>query len=390
MSKRVLYGKRVVTPSTTIDDAAVLVHDGRIEWVGPRKDAPSSEGVEIIDLSDSTLAPGFIDIHIHGGEDRLVGDSTDSLFKISEGLARQGTTSFLPTLGGTVDFDQLLEKLRMAHAARAERAPGAAIVGIHLEGPFLSPDERARGSQSVEAMRAPSVYELEQMVEAGGGSLVYMTIAPELPGAFDVIEAMVKQGVVPSAGHTIATYEEMDRAIDLGLRSVCHTFNGMPPMHHRNPGVVGAALTRSELNAELIGDGHHVSPTVMRVLYQAKGVDGISLITDNTRYAGMPDGRYPRDGGRTVIKEGGRCWVDGGSLAGSVAPMNLIVRRFIEATGCPISEAFQMAAQNPAALFGLSKHKGSLEPEKDADIVALDDDFDVRMTLVGGDVVFRS
>ncbi len=389
MSKLLLVGAQVVTPGTTIEDGAILVNRGRIEWVGPRAGAPL-DGVQIVDTGGATLAPGFIDIHIHGGEDRLVGDSAEALFKISEGLARQGTTSFLPTLGGSPDFERVLARLRMVHAARSQRAPGAAIVGIHVEGPFLSPDERARGSQSVEAMRPPSVDEFEQMADAAEGSLVYMTIAPELPKAFDVIAAMVRRGVVPSAGHTTATYEEMERAIDLGLRSVCHTFNGMPPMHHRAPGVVGAALTRKELNAELIGDGHHVSPTVMRVLYQARGAEGISLITDNTRYAGMADGRYSLNGGRTVIKEGGRCWVEGGSLAGSVAPMNLIVRRFIAATGCSVNEAFRMAAHNPAALFGLSERKGSLAPGMDADIVALDPEFNVKLTMVGGEVVFRS
>lgn len=386
--RRAFYAARALTPFDCIDDAVVLIEGSRIEWIGPRRQAPAHEGAEVIDLGRATLAPGFVDIHVHGGGGLHCGESPEALFAVSRRLAAQGTTAFLPTLGGVADFEELLAQLRMVHEAGAAKAPGAHIAGIHLEGPFLSPDPRARGSQSVAAMRSPSVAEFDRMAEAAGGSLRYMTIAPELPGALAVIERMVAAGVVPSAGHTTASYQEMERAIAAGLKSVCHTFNGMPPMHHRDPGVVGAALTRPELNAELIADGHHVDPVVMRILYRAKGADGITLVTDNTRWAGLPDGRYPRPGGGAVIKERGRCWVEGGSLAGSVAPMNAIVRTFVSATGAPLAEAVQMASFNPARLVGL-EGKGRLAPGCDADLVALDETLDVVLTVAGGEVVYR-
>ncbi len=390
-NKRVLRGSAALTPFERIEKAAVAISDKTIAWVGPFEGLPLEFAeAEVIDLGECTLAPGFVDIHIHGGNERSVGDAPEALEAVAIGLAKQGTTAFLPTLGGMSNFEDLLDQVRMVEANMDALRSGARIVGIHIEGPFLNPDPRARGAQNVDAMRPPSISEFDRMYDASRGTLRYMTIAPELPGAVEVIERMRACGVVPSAGHTVATYEEVDRAIAAGLKSVTHTYNGMPPMHHRDPGMVGAALTRRELNAELIGDGQHVSAVAMQVLYHAKGRDGITIVTDNTRWAGMPNGRYPGRSGNTVIKEEHRCYLESGSLAGSVMPMNLIVKTVMEATGCGFGNAVRMASYNPARLIGLGSRKGSLEPGKDADIIALGDGLEVRLTMVEGSVVYST
>lgn len=376
--------KRVVKDDTVVEDGAVLVRGGVIEWVGPQASAPTVQDAREVDVGERTLLPGFVDIHVHGNGGVLAGESESSLRRMAQTLATHGTTSFLATLGG-IELDPLMDEVRRVGAQVGADLGGAEVSGIHLEGPFLSNEDVARGSQNVAAMRKPSVDELRAFYEASNGTLRYMTIAPELPGALDVIRAMVELGITPSVGHTTASYEDVDHAIRAGLRSVCHTFNGMIPMHHRHPGTVGAALTRSELNAELIGDGQHVSPVAMRVLYACKGPNNISIITDNTEWAGQPDGRYSHHGdGKTVIKQGDRCWVEGGTLAGSVTPMNRIVATVGRATGCGLVELARMASANPARVVRLAERKGSLSAGKDADLIAVDEAFEVALTVVRG------
>ncbi|BAS27911.1 N-acetylglucosamine-6-phosphate deacetylase [Limnochorda pilosa] len=387
--RTVFKAERVVTPFRSIERGAVLVEGGRIVWVGPQVMLPPQPDAQVVDAGARTLTPGFVDIHVHGSGGHAAGASADATAGMLVQLVRHGATSVLPTLGGDEDFEELLRELDVVRAFVGTDTPGSDVLGVHLEGPYLSAEGAARGSQIVEAMRRPSVSEVERMWDASGGTLRYMTLAPEIPGAMEVIDALVERGIVPSAGHTNASYEVMDAAIRRGLRSVCHTFNGMPPMHHRNPGVVGAALTRPELNAELIGDGYHVNPVAMQVLMNCKAPDGITLITDNTHWAGMPDGRYPH-GPHTVIKEGDRCWVEGGTLSGSVMPMNRIVRAVVETTGCRLEDAVQMAAFNPARLMGVADRKGSLEPGKDADMIALGPHLEVDMAVVRGRIVFQN
>lgn len=374
---------QVVSGGAVIENGAVVIKGGRIIWVGRQANAPE-ETDRVVDVGHRSLLPGFVDIHVHGTAGVTAGESADSLRTMAKGLADHGTTAFLPTLGG-IEFEELMEETERVGKQVGSDLGGADASGIHLEGPFLSGEDVARGSQNLDAMRVPSVQELREFHDASQGTLRYMTIAPELPGALDVIQAMLELGITPSAGHTTATYEDMDRAISAGLRSVCHTFNGMIPMHHRLPGTVGAALTRRELNAELIGDGQHVDPVAMRVLYACKGPEGISIITDNTEWAGRADGRYTHRGdGQTIVKQGDRCWIEGGTLAGSVTPMNRIVATVARATGCGLAAVSRMASTNPARVVGLSDRKGDLRPGMDADLIAVDEQFAVALTVVRG------
>jgi len=227
------------------------------------------------------------------------------------------------------------------------------------------------------------------MVEASEGTIRKMSIAPELDGALDVIREMVRLDIVPSAGHSTATYEQAMEAVQAGLSCATHVFNGMIPLHHRRSGLLGAVLTCDEINAELIADGQHVSPAAMKILLRCKGVERVHLITDNTIWAGMPNGTY-EDGDRTIVKEDLRVYVVGGTLAGSAAPMNLCVGNIVHSVGYSLAEAVQMASLNPAAVIGVDDRKGSLKPGKDADLVVIDEEVEVYMTMVKGQEVYRA
>jgi len=286
-------------------------------------------------------------------------------------------------------LDMMLERIANVRQVMAEDAGGAEILGIHLEGPFLSSADTARGSQLVANLRKPSVRELQQMDEAAGGAIRKMAIAPELDGALDVIREMVKLNIVPCAGHSTATYEQAMEAVQAGLCCATHVFNGMIPFHHRRPGLLGAVLTCDEINAELIADGQHVSVPAMKLLLRCKGVEGVHLITDNTIWAGMANGSYP-DGERTVVKEDSRAYVLGGTLVGSIAPMNLCVGNMVRSVGCSLGDAVRMASLNSALVVGVADRKGSLEPGKDADLVVIDNEVEVYMTMVKGREVYRA
>jgi N-acetylglucosamine-6-phosphate deacetylase len=270
-----------------------------------------------------------------------------------------------------------------------EGTGGAEILGIHMEGPCLSSEDIARGSQLVANLRDPSVDELHQMVEASEGNIRKISIAPELPGALEMIREMVKLDIVPSAAHSTATYEQALEAVEAGLCCATHVFNGMIPFHHRKPGLLGAVLACDKVKAELIADGQHVSTVAMDILLRCKGVGRIHLITDNTSWAGMPNGTY-EDVGRTIVKEDHRAYAIGGTLVGSVASMSFCISNLVHSLDLSLSEAVQMASLNPAELLGMEDRKGNLEPGKDADLVVLDDDLGVYMTMVGGKVVYQA
>ena len=227
------------------------------------------------------------------------------------------------------------------------------------------------------------------MVKASEGTIRKISIAPELGGALDMIREMVKLNIVPSAAHSTATYEQAMEAVQAGLSCATHVYNGMIPLHHRRPGLLGAVLTCDEVNAELIADGQHVSPAAIEILLRCKGVDRVHLITDNTIWAGMPNGTY-EDGDRTVVKEDLRACVVGGTLVGGVAPMNLCVSNVVRSVGCSLAEAVQMASLNPVAVIGVDDRKGSLKPGKDADLVVIDQEVKVYMTMVRGREVYRA
>lgn len=385
-----IRAKCIITPLARIAPGTVLVKGERIAAVGLSAEVPIPAGATVIDAGDKVIVPGFIDTHVHGRDGHLFGEDPESTAQLCRSIVSTGTTSLLPTLEAQPTLNEILDRIGVVRQVMAQDTGGAEILGIHMEGPYLSSAEIARGSQTVSYLRQPSVEELHRMVEASEGTIRKMTIAPELDGALDVIREMVKLNIVASAGHSAATYEQTMEAVRAGLRCATHTFNGMIPFHHRKPGLLGAVLTCDEISAELIADGQHVYAPAMKLLLRCKGVDQIHLITDNTIWAGMPDGTYEWTVGRTVVKEEHRAYVVGGTLAGSVASMNFDVGNIVRSAGCSLAQAVKMASLNPAVLIGVADRKGSLEPGKDADLVIIDEDVNVYLTMVKGRVVYRT
>ncbi len=368
-----------------IRPGAVVVDAGRLAFVGSPDQIGTRPG-RVTDLRSLILLPGFIDIHIHGWGGVRIEDG-DHARAVAKDMARNGTTSFLPTLTGTPDMASLLASVEDT-AAAAGPTRGAEILGIHLEGPFLNPDPAVRGAQLPLHMRDPDVKELRALHSRARGQLRYMTIAPELPDAPEVIRTASALGIITGAGHSAATYEQALDGLAAGLRTSIHTYNGMKPLHHRSPGLLGAALTHPGFAAEVIADGVHVAPAAVDLLVRCKGPERVILVTDSTQFAGVPNGRYARDGGRAVIKEDDRCYLEGsGSLSGSVVGMNRDVANVVRFAGMSLAEAVAMASANPARLLGLGGRKGTLAVGCDADIIAIDDQVSVLWTMVGGTVV---
>ncbi len=357
---------------------------GRIDALGAGEPLRTHNAV-CIDLAGRILAPGLIDLHTHGALGLDTMDATpEALRTVAAFCARHGVTGFLPTTV-TAPRADVLAALRNVSHVMAEGTGGAAVLGAHVEGPWL--DAGRLGAQDGRYVRAPALDELREMLDTGVVRL--LTLAPEIPGAALAMDLARDRGVVLSAGHTRATWEEMVAATDRGLRHVTHLFNGMEPLHHRRPGAVGAALTLPELTCELIADDIHVHPAVLDLAWRAKGTDGIALITDAMRGTGMPDGTYTL-GGLEVHVADGVARLPSGNLAGSTLTLDRAVRNMMAATGLPLCEALRMATTVPAGVLELGGQKGALAAGYDADVVVLDTDGHVHLTVVGGEVVYAA
>jgi N-acetylglucosamine-6-phosphate deacetylase len=264
---------------------------------------------------------------------------------------------------------------------------GAEVLGVHLEGPYINPEKH--GAHDAEHVRPPSPEEIKEMLEAANRTVKIVTLAPEVNGSKELIKELGKFGVVTSMGHSNATYSEAVNAIKLGVTHASHTFNGMRSFHHREPGIVGAVLVHDELTAELISDNIHVHPVAMKLLVRTKGTDKVVLVTDAIQAAGMPDGKY-KLGKQKVIVEKGVCRLESGELAGSTLTMDEAVRNTMKSVGMPLRIAIKMATINPAVAISVDKSKGSLELGKDADIVIIDYEVNVYVTIVKGKVVYEA
>jgi len=384
-----LLNARVLTPDEELAGATVVIRHGRIEAVGVGLTPPA--GAQTFDLSGLTLAPGFVDIHVHGGGGfSLISEDPDEIRSYARWAVRRGVTGFLVTLVGA-PLPQMKRWLAAAVAAGESLPAGqegvdgsARPLGVHLEGPFVNPARR--GALPSEGLRPPDVAEFLALAEAAQGSLKVITLAPELPGAAGIVAAARQRGVVASMGHTDATYEQALEAIEWGVRQATHCFNGMRPFHHRDPGCLGAILSSPKLSAELIADGVHVHPGAMALLLAAKGPQGTILITDGIAAAGLGDGAYSLAGEAIQVRNGVASLPDG-TLAGSVVTMDQAVRNVVSAWGgalVPLAGAVRMASSNPAAALGLAQRLGRIAPGFAADLVALDERLEVAMTLVAG------
>lgn len=362
----------------------VRVRGGRIVAVGAG-DAPRPEaGEAAVDASGLYLAPGFVDIHIHGAAGHDLMDGARALEAVSAFLATCGCTGYLPTTV-TAPWDATLRAIAAFAAACDHPPPGARPLGIHLEGPYLNP-ARA-GMQPVAHMRQPGMAGCEALLAAGRGRVRTMTLAPELPGALALVALLGSRDVVAAMAHSVATYRQAVEACAAGVSRVTHCFNAMPPLHHRAPGVVGAALDLDGLAVEAIADGVHVDPVVLRLLWRVKGWRRVALVTDAMAGAGAVEGDY-RFGGQAVRVAGGQARLRDGTLAGSVLTMDAAVRVMV-AAGIPAREAVGMATLVPAAAAGL-RGVGRVAPGYAADLVALTPRWQVAWTMVEGTMVHRA
>jgi N-acetylglucosamine-6-phosphate deacetylase len=386
-----LTATTLFTPLQRIEQPLLLVEDGNIVEVTSRARREIPKNCRTVDFGDGILAPGFIDIHIHGGggHDVMEGGG-DALPPVERLLAAHGVSSYFPTTV-TAPLDATLSALaRLADAIEAaERSPGAADplvsglrarpLGIHLEGPFIS--HNRRGVHPPENLVAPSVAAFDRFWQAARGHIRVLTIAPELPGAIEVIAEAAARGVCVSLGHSDADLKAARAGLAAGARHATHTFNAMRPLDHRDPGILGEVLTDSRLSADIIADGIHLDPVIVQLFLKAKEADAAVLITDATAATGMPDGRY-RLGSLEVDVKGGRC-LAAGKLAGSVLTMDQAVRNVMQFAQWDLQQAVRLATMNPARVAGL-KHGGLLEAGAPADLVVLSSSGDVRNTMVCG------
>jgi len=378
---KVLAGARVLTPEDEIDGGSVIVEGGRIVEVGAGLSPPS--GAEVVDLRGLTLAPGFIDIHVHGGGGfSLATGDAGELRSYARWVVAHGVTSFVASIVG-----ETLEEGEAALRAVAEvsgPAGGAELLGAHLEGPFVSPERR--GALPEGWLRPPDAGLLGRYLEAAGGRLRLLTLAPELPGAAALLEQAVRAGCVVAVGHSDATYQEARDAFARGARHLTHAFNAMRPFHHREPGPLGAALDTEGVSVELIADGVHVHGAAARMVVRAKGIDGVVLVTDGVPPAGQSEGTF-RIGGRGARLAEGRIALPDGTIAGSAATMERVVRHVVAEGIATAAQAVRMASTVPAGVLGLEGSKGRIARGYDADLVALDSELNVVKTWVGGLVV---
>ena len=374
-----LYGT-VITPTQEIPSGSVLVEDGRVTWVGPGE-PEGQAGLEHVGGDDAIIAPGFIDLQVngYGGHDAATG--VEAVRQIARRLPETGVTCFLPTIITAPLRDAATFPAVVAEAGEADGA-GARVLGAHLEGPFLNPQRR--GCHDASLMVEPSPENVRTLL---ANPCRLITIAPELPGGLDAVRTLARAGVVVSAGHSNATYEQGRAAVDAGVRFGTHLFNAMSPLHHREPGLPGALLSADQAVTGLIADGVHVHEALLAVTLARKGEDGIALTTDQVAAAGMPPGRYQL-GGDEVISDGHTVRRAEGMLAGSLATMPQLIRIAAGLAGSSLRAALAMASFTPARALGLPL--GRIAPGAAADLVVMGRDLQVRATLVAGRIVFKA
>jgi len=385
-----LTNARLILPDRVQPRGHVRLSDGKIVEVSEQNLTPL-DGEEVVELGGQFLAPGFIDVHIHGAVRRDSMEATPEAFDaICRYHASGGTTSLALTTV-TATAGQIMDVLRAVETYRAAgKSPGAEVLGVHIEGPYFSREKP--GAHRLDLIRNPQREEWQHFLQVPG-LVTQITVAPELPGALELIDACVDRGIRVSGGHTDAWDEEAAAAFAHGLRQATHTFNCMSSCRRRGPyrvaGFLEFVMSEPEILCELIADARHVSPTLMRMLYNAKGPDGIALITDAAGGAGLAEGETFRIGEiEGVVRDGVGVTADGRALASSIASMSDCVRNMVQLVGVPLFEAVRMSTLNPARALGLGGRKGVLAAGADADLVVLDDELNVTRTIVGGRTVF--
>ncbi len=380
----VILASRAATPSGVIQDAAVLLHGGRIVAVDTAAHIPRPASASVIRCD--LLFPGFIDLHVHGAGGRSFGEGPDAAHAIARSIASTGVTTCYAGLGAGRTLVEILETVAGAAEAALSDTGGARVAGVFLEGPFISPARK--GAWNAAHLRTPDVEELYELISASEGRIRRVNVAPELPGAIEFIHAARARGLAVSLGHSDATYAEALAGVDAGGSITNHTFNAMSPLDHRSPGLVGATLACDGLLAELILDHVHVHPAAAAALVRSRGTGGVALITDSSMMSGMPDGTY-KTPARTVIVKDGSVRLPDGTLAGSVATFDQGIRHAAGLPGVDLCGLAAMGATNAAAAMNIDGETGAIAPGLFADLVLLNNQLEVEATIVRGVTVYR-
>ncbi len=381
--KAIING-RIVMPDCIVENKALLF-DGKVKGIVPVDKLSGYALTEVIDARGGYVAPGLIDMHIHGylGEDASDG-SEEGLLKMAEGIVKNGVTAWLPTTM-TVSYEELRAAFALIRKLmKKENNPnGAQILGVNAEGPFINPAKK--GAQAEEHIRPADAAFLKEYEDV----IRVFTVAPEMEGNMEVIREIASDtNMLISIGHTAATCAQTKEAFDAGAGHVTHLFNAMTALGHRDPGVVGAALSTERVSTELIADTFHISAELFGLIAKVKG-DKLVLITDCVRAGGMADGEYTL-GGQPIFLKGIECRLADGTIAGSVLRLNEAVRNFMKHTDLPVWKIVRMATLNPAERIGEADRKGSLLTGRDADIIIADDEFNIQCTIIGGSVMYEA
>ena len=379
-----IMGGKIILENEILYDKVLLYNDKIIDILDEESFVKNrlNEEIKIIDAHGKYVSPGFIDIHIHGsgGRDTMDGEISD-LEIISETIAKSGVTGFLPTTM-TMSKEKIYKALDAVRIAIGEKMTGAKILGVHMEGPFIS--RKYKGAQNVDYLDKPNFQLIDDYLDI----IKIITLAPEEDLKFNFIKSIKeKTNIVLSIGHTNSDYEMAMEAIDAGISNATHIFNAMPPFHHRRPGAVGAILN-SNVTFELIADTIHIHPAVFQILLNAKGKDKMILITDSMRAGSMDDGNWEL-GGQEVFVENNAARLSDGTLAGSILTLNKAVSNMVQYTELEIYEAVALASINPAKLIHIDETKGSIKIGKDADLVIFDEKFNVELTISEGKIIYQ-
>lgn len=376
-----LYNGKIIISGKLYHKKAILF-DEKIKNIINEEEINNIDGIEKIDVKGKYISPGFIDMHIHGFDGFDTMDATEEAMQaISKGIARNGVTSFLPTTM-SMPIENINRALDNIRKIKEKGVQGAEILGVHVEGPFIN--KKFKGAQKKEYI-IPFDYDI---INDHKDIISLITIAPELEGALDFIKKVKNEtNIVLSIGHSDATFEETLEGITCGISHITHLFNAMTGLHHRNPGVVGAAFT-SNVSCELIADEIHVHPGLFSMLLKVKGLDGIVLVTDCMSAGGKEDGEYEL-GGQKVFVKNKRAKLEDNTLAGSVLNLNNAVYNVYKHTDYSIPQLIQLVTLNPAKVLGLDSIKGSLDIGKDADITVFDEEINIAMTIGKGKILYE-
>ena len=392
MQKLKIHNGRVITPARVIPVGTVVVDDGIIMAIA--EGDLDVEGAEVIDAARQYIAPGFIDIHVHGGGGYDFMDETEEAFiQIAETHAMFGTTSMVPTTMSATR-EAMVKAMEVFERVRSLPVMGSRLLGVHIEGPYFSMNQR--GAQDPKHIRNPDPGEYQEIIDHYKG-LVRWSVAPELPGALEMGRALRKKGVLAAIAHTDALYDDVVKAVECGFSLATHLYSCMSGVTRKNAfryaGVIESALLMDEMDVELICDGIHLPAPLLKLVYKIKGPSRIALITDAMRGAAMPEGESVlgnlKDGLKVIIEDGVAKLPDRSAFAGSVATADRLVRTMHQLAEVPMHEAVYMASTTPARIMGVDHYTGSLEEGKDADIVIFDNDVNVSHTIVKGVSVFK-